>query len=380
LVEAAVKALPAPKSGRDGKDATLDEAKLKEWLRKFAADFLRRNKSLFRGERGLSGQILRETTTSSSSSSSGEVPVGGVVMWSGTIAAAAALLPTWALCDGTANAPGPDLRDKFIVGATSDDAGVAKTNIRGSLEQSGTATGHSHSAHANLTHSGLTIADHTGLTHGVTIANHPDLTHAALSHAAQTFTHADHAIASVTHSHAGITHADISLASFSGTHASATGSVPSQSHTHASSAAGQASLTLSISSQGTARTIMTGSSVTIPSFTGSDASMTFTVASGTHTHPASTLTIVSHPTFSGTHPATTLTHADHSFPSLSHQAIGTHVGTDYGVHTITPPAAHGTAGTLTHSFGGPSDHTISAHDIASIVPSFFALAFIQRMA
>lgn len=306
------------------------------------------------------GQFLQ----SPNQAPAGVVPVGGIINWSGTIAAIAALAG-WALCNGIDNAPGPDLRDKFIVGAKQDDAGVAKTNIRGSLEQSATATGHSHSAHADLTHTGITIADHTGLTHGVTIANHPDLTHAALSHAASTFAHADH-----------------SIASFSGTHASGTFSVPSgtfsvpsgtfASHTHASSAVGQASLTLSISSQGTARTIMTGSSVTVPSHTGASG----TIASSTGTVASSTGTIAS-----GTHShaALTLTHSDHSFPSLSHQAIGTHVGTDYGVHTITPPAAHGAAGTLTHSFSQPSDHVISLHDVVSMVPSFYALAYIQRM-
>src|SRR5262245_42538599 len=140
----------------------------------------------------------------------GAVPIGVIVMWSGDIAS----IPTnWALCDGTLNAPGPDLRDKFVVGATQDDAGVAKTNIEGSLKQSGGVTGHSHSGHANLVHAGGAVGDHTGLTHGLTIADHPDLTHAALSHAASTFSHADHAIASVTHSHGAstVTHADHSL-------------------------------------------------------------------------------------------------------------------------------------------------------------------------
>ena len=152
------------------------------------------------------GQVLQ----SPNQVPAGVVPVGGIVMWSGTIATIPA---TWALCDGTANAPGPDLRNKFVVGATQDDAGVPKTNIRGSLEQSATATGHSHSAHANLTHTGASVADHTGLTHGVTIANHPDLTHPALSHAAITITHADHSVASFTGSIA--SRADLSMPSHS---------------------------------------------------------------------------------------------------------------------------------------------------------------------
>ena len=42
-------------------------------------------------------------------------------MWNGTIAEAIALEPGWALCDGRSvnGKTTPDLRDKFIVGATS---------------------------------------------------------------------------------------------------------------------------------------------------------------------------------------------------------------------------------------------------------------------
>jgi len=354
---------------------------------------------------------------------SGAVPVGGIILWSGTIASIPA---TWALCDGTLNAPGPDLRDKFVVGATQDNGGVAKTNIEGALKQSGGVTGHSHSGHANLTHAGMTIGDHTGLTHSLAIANHPDLTHAALSHAASTFTHADHSVPSQSHTHASValahadislasfsgsepaftlTHADQSLPSFSGTHASQTGSVASGTHSHAASTitGGMPSLTrVEQTLAGATLTIATGGTLTatIASFSGTQASGTLTIASGTHSHAAATETIAAHSvasashthaastitqpahtlaTFSGTQSAVTLTHADHSFPSLSHQAIGTHVGTDYGVHTITQPAAHGAAGTLTHSFSEPNDHVISAHDTVLTLPNYFALAFIQRM-
>ena len=45
------------------------------------------------------------------------VPVGGIIMWSGTVAAAQALTG-WSLCDGTNGTP--DLRSRFIVGAGSD--------------------------------------------------------------------------------------------------------------------------------------------------------------------------------------------------------------------------------------------------------------------
>jgi hypothetical protein len=75
------------------------------------------------------------------------VPSGVIVMWSGTVAT----IPTgWFLCDGENDTP--DLRDRFIVGAKEDDGGVAKTNVTGSLTQSGDGTIPSH------THTG---PDHT---------------------------------------------------------------------------------------------------------------------------------------------------------------------------------------------------------------------------
>lgn len=85
----------------------------------------------------------------------GPVPVGGIIQWSGTIAA----IPTnWKLCDGTANSPGPDLRDRFIVGASADDSGLAKTNLTGSLTQSGAAAVSAHSLDTNVAVSTHTLS------------------------------------------------------------------------------------------------------------------------------------------------------------------------------------------------------------------------------
>ena len=59
------------------------------------------------------------------------IPAGIISMWSGTIAT----IPLgWLLCDGTSGTP--DLRDKFIIGATADSSG-AKTNVTGSYTQTG---------------------------------------------------------------------------------------------------------------------------------------------------------------------------------------------------------------------------------------------------
>lgn len=71
-------------------------------------------------------------------------PIGAIILWSGTIAKIPA---GWALCDGTANSPGPDLRDKFIVGARQDDAGAAKTNLTGAPTVSVGAISHHHADH-----------------------------------------------------------------------------------------------------------------------------------------------------------------------------------------------------------------------------------------
>jgi microcystin-dependent protein len=52
---------------------------------------------------------------------------GMIIMWSGTIAT----IPTgWVLCNGSNSTP--DLRNRFVIGAHSDSAGVAYTTITGS--------------------------------------------------------------------------------------------------------------------------------------------------------------------------------------------------------------------------------------------------------
>jgi len=59
------------------------------------------------------GNVL--VSSGSSFIGAGTIPVGGIIMWSGSIAN----IPTgWALCNGSSSTP--DLRNRFIVGATSD--------------------------------------------------------------------------------------------------------------------------------------------------------------------------------------------------------------------------------------------------------------------
>ena len=85
-----------------------------------------------------------------------DVPVGGIIMWSGTQTALDAL-PNWILCDDSTaaqNAGAPDLRDKFVIGADSyiEEDAKWKTKVTGSGTQSG---GHKNTVLIGHTHSGM---------------------------------------------------------------------------------------------------------------------------------------------------------------------------------------------------------------------------------
>ena len=57
---------------------------------------------------------------------------GMIMMWSGTIAT----IPTgWVLCNGSNSTP--DLRNRFVIGAHTDSAGVAYSTVTGSNTQTG---------------------------------------------------------------------------------------------------------------------------------------------------------------------------------------------------------------------------------------------------
>lgn len=91
------------------------------------------------------------------------VPIGGIIWWSPLNGAVPA---GFVECDGVANAPGPDLRDQFVVGRgpshTVDTTGGASTHAHSdNLSHAGTAVGahvvtqpSAHSDHAdNIAHS-----------------------------------------------------------------------------------------------------------------------------------------------------------------------------------------------------------------------------------
>ena len=75
------------------------------------------------GAAGTSGQVLTSAGSGTPTWSSSFV-AGMIMMWSGTIAT----IPSgWLLCNGSSSTP--DLRDKFIIGASADSGGAAKTNV-----------------------------------------------------------------------------------------------------------------------------------------------------------------------------------------------------------------------------------------------------------
>jgi hypothetical protein len=82
------------------------------------------------------------------------IPSGLISMWSGTIAT----IPTgWVLCNGSNSTP--DLRNRFIIGAHSDTAGVAYSTVTGSNTQTGgtkdaIVVSHTHTATSSVTDPG----------------------------------------------------------------------------------------------------------------------------------------------------------------------------------------------------------------------------------
>jgi len=88
---------------------------------------------------------------------------GMIIMWSGTIAT----IPSgWALCNGSNGTP--DLRDRFIIGASQDSGGVARTNVTGSLTQTG---GSKDSIVVSHTHTASSSVTDPGHTHTANIVN-----------------------------------------------------------------------------------------------------------------------------------------------------------------------------------------------------------------
>ena len=91
-----------------------------------------------------SSNQIQEIADSDGLIGNGTIPVGGIIMWSGTIAN----IPTgWALCNGSSGTP--NLQDKFVVGAGS---GYAVGATGGSANA--TLVSHSHTATSTVTDPG----------------------------------------------------------------------------------------------------------------------------------------------------------------------------------------------------------------------------------
>ena len=77
-----------------------------------------------------SAQQIQELPTNDGLVGNGTFPLGGIIMWSGAISA----IPTgWSLCDGSNGTP--DLRNKFVLGATNDGSDSTYPGI--SVSQTG---------------------------------------------------------------------------------------------------------------------------------------------------------------------------------------------------------------------------------------------------
>jgi len=91
---------------------------------------------------------------------------GMIMMWSGTIAT----IPTgWVLCNGSNSTP--DLRNRFVIGAHSDSAGVAYSTVTGSNTQTGGSKDATNVSHTHTATSSVTDPQHT---HGTASSRAPN--------------------------------------------------------------------------------------------------------------------------------------------------------------------------------------------------------------
>ena len=106
------------------------------------------------GSSGTAGQVVVSQGAGSAPAWGNAFVAGMIMMWSGTIAT----IPSgWALCNGSGGTP--DLRDRFIVGASVDSGGQSVTTITGGNTKTGGSkdsivVSHNHTATTTATDSG----------------------------------------------------------------------------------------------------------------------------------------------------------------------------------------------------------------------------------
>jgi microcystin-dependent protein len=108
------------------------------------------------------GSMNVTTLTSSSVSGFGTTPLGGIIMWSGSVDSVPA---GWALCNGqTVNTrTTPDLRGRFIVGAGTGAVGLTSRdpNVRGGNETTTLTVAQLPAHNHNVTGTTTSSGDHT---------------------------------------------------------------------------------------------------------------------------------------------------------------------------------------------------------------------------
>ena len=120
-----------------------------------------------------SAQQIQELPTNDGLVGNGTFPLGGIIMWSGAISA----IPTgWSLCDGSNGTP--DLRNRFVMGATNDGSdstypGISVSQTGGtadavvvqhnhSITEPNSGQGHQHAISFTNTDSGFGRSEESG--------------------------------------------------------------------------------------------------------------------------------------------------------------------------------------------------------------------------
>ena len=175
-------------------------------------------------------KLMTPLRTAQAITAQGSIPVGGIIMWSGSIAS----IPTnYALCDGTNSTP--DLRDRFVIGAGSTYAVDATGGAATVTLSTAQIPAHTHSFSATTGSGGA----HTHTASTASAGSH--------SHTGGTSTAGDHA-----HSYnaTGTTGQGTDIAPGGTAVASTTGTAGAHSHTLSINAAGDHTHSVTVDSGG----------------------------------------------------------------------------------------------------------------------------------